>query len=367
MEKQTARLDIAFWRWLAFASAALLLLLNPLIAHLGFPLYELTALLMVVALYGILRLLQMVADAADPQTWYDSMKVMNPKGVQKMVRLFLILLPIAVVLYALFEGLSSPLVTASLATWLFFLLAIQRPVVPPLPYPQPPVPLPAKPEPGPEVQPAPGTQEASVVKRYVWSYLLSRGAPERVFTQLLTILQKNVDAYRSRPRILDSSKWTHYPLSISPEVIACAGDLRQKHQDSYFSSFDEICNTICFVQHFPYSYDEQSIGQAEYPRYPLETLYDETGDCECLSILGASLLKILGYEVALLDYPQHIALGVAGADLFEGAFFVDATTGRRYYYVELTSEGWQVGEVPADLRNVTPRILPVQGQFDLLK
>ena len=199
------------------------------------------------------------------------------------------------------------------------------------------------------------------------SYLVSRGAPEYVFTQVLTILQKNVDFYRSRPRILDPSKWSHYPLSISSEVLVCAGDLRQKHQEKYFSSFDEICDAVTFVQHFPYSYDEQTTGQMEYPRYPLETLHDETGDCECLSILGASLLKLLGYQVALLDYPHHIALGVAGADLFEGAFFVDTATGRRYYYVEMTSEGWKVGEVPVDLRSVTPRVLPIQGEFELLK
>lgn len=365
MRKKNSFLEIGFWRWLVFASAALLILLSPLLAPWGFPMYELSALLVVVALYGIMRLLQAVADAADPQAWRASMEVMDSTGVQRTVRLLLVLLPIAVVLYGLLEGFSSSLIVVSVLTWLFLLLGLQRTVVPPPPYPQPPLPLPS--EPSPSVAPSVGPQAGSTVKRYVWNYPSSRGAPERVFTQILTILQKNVDVYRSRSRILDSSKWTHYPLSVSAEVIACAGDLRQKHRDNYFASFDEICNTVCFVQHFPYSYDEQSTGQAEYPRYPLETLYDETGDCECLSILGASLLKLLGYEVALLDYPGHIALGVAGADLFEGAFFVDAATGQRYYYVEMTSEGWQVGEVPIDLRNVSPRVLPVQGDFDLLQ
>ena len=55
-----------------------------------------------------------------------------------------------------------------------------------------------------------------------------------------------------------------------------------------------------FVSSFPYEYDDRSIGHREYGRFPIETLYDEKGDCECLSFLLASLFVHAGFETVML-------------------------------------------------------------------
>ena len=67
---------------------------------------------------------------------------------------------------------------------------------------------------------------------------------------------------------------------------------------------------VLFVQIIPYSYDIDSMGQ-DYPRYPIETLIDGTGDCEDHAILLAQLLSSMNYDAILLKYPTHVALGVA--------------------------------------------------------
>ena len=42
-----------------------------------------------------------------------------------------------------------------------------------------------------------------------------------------------------------------------------------------------------------YEYDSDTTGQDEFPRYPIETLYERRGDCEDTSILMAALLKAI--------------------------------------------------------------------------
>jgi len=61
------------------------------------------------------------------------------------------------------------------------------------------------------------------------------------------------------------------------------------------------------VRQIPYSKDEEGI---EYPRYPIETIIDNEGDCEDKAILCASMLKSLGYKVCLFRFDTHMSIGV---------------------------------------------------------
>lgn len=102
---------------------------------------------------------------------------------------------------------------------------------------------------------------------------------------------------------------------------------------------DEI---ITFVQDLDYVYDT-TLGIIDYPKYPIETLIEETGDCEDTSILMASLLKRAGYDVVLLNPPEHIAVGVR-CDFNEGYVIYDK---KKYCYVESTGNNWRIGKVPS--------------------
>lgn len=116
-------------------------------------------------------------------------------------------------------------------------------------------------------------------------------------------------------------------------------------QESY-SEFETVAFAASFVQSLPYVSDNVSTAYDEYPRYPIETLVDNGGDCEDTSILMASLTKGMGYGVVLLSFPRHLAVGVAGGEGVYGSYW--EYEGRRYYYLETTGIGWEIGEVPAE-------------------
>jgi hypothetical protein len=76
-----------------------------------------------------------------------------------------------------------------------------------------------------------------------------------------------------------------------PYVKSIASAIRSYSIKSGFTLFDELSLTLAFVQSLPYTSDLATSGYDEYPRFPLETLADNGGDCEDTSILYATLIK----------------------------------------------------------------------------
>ncbi len=101
---------------------------------------------------------------------------------------------------------------------------------------------------------------------------------------------------------------------------------------------------ISFVQSLPYTSDDVTTGFDEYPRFPLETLVDDGGDCEDSAILTAALIDALNYPVVLLGLPGHMAVGIAIPAT--GIYY--ELDGEEYFYLETTGEGWLLGELPDD-------------------
>ncbi len=123
------------------------------------------------------------------------------------------------------------------------------------------------------------------------------------------------------------------------------------------SALERVNHLTAFVQtSFRYMLDKDStpgdIGRRcdEYGRYPLESLQDGHGDCECKSMLLASLLVSFGYRTAILpvkvggdvgDLEGHWAVGVALDeldDLLEASFTVQGASGAKYLYCEPASD-----------------------------
>jgi hypothetical protein len=92
---------------------------------------------------------------------------------------------------------------------------------------------------------------------------------------------------------------------------------------------------------------EELNGSQEYVRFPLETLYDKRGDCDCKAMLAASLFHAAGFPVIFLVGPGHAAVAVGGApDLdVEGIIIWN---NKRYYYCETTGDHWTIGKIPGD-------------------
>jgi hypothetical protein len=129
-----------------------------------------------------------------------------------------------------------------------------------------------------------------------------------------------------------------------------ASDLQAFGDRNNLSKREVVNHAIAFTQGMKYTKDVE-VGYDEYPRYPVETLVDRGGDCEDTSILLAEFLEKLGYGAVLLLIPDasHAAVGVLGEDSVDGTYY--EYQGDRYYYIETTGSGWEVGQVPDFVKN----------------
>lgn len=122
----------------------------------------------------------------------------------------------------------------------------------------------------------------------------------------------------------------------------------------YGKSFDEDIDKInfvaSFVQNLDYISDAEIGEEVEYPRYPIETLYEGEvggGDCEDKAILTANILYNMGYDVALLRLTNHMAVGVnIEKNLSAYHRYVD-----NYYFLETTTKYKQLGYIPPEYKN----------------
>ena len=166
--------------------------------------------------------------------------------------------------------------------------------------------------------------------------------------------------YKSRPRTYD---WPSYITSSDPTVNAMANALKVRADEKGFDSFQTVSFVMAFVQCLPYTSDSVTTGHNDYPRYPVETLVDNGGDCEDTSILFAALLQNshLNYDCVLFeipnDNPTHMAVGVRGAASVSGSYV--EFDGYHYYYCETTGDGFEIGETPPEYAGVQVRVVRV--------
>jgi len=197
-------------------------------------------------------------------------------------------------------------------------------------------------------EPPPPETLGDIVREFRWEW---RG---QSYTLKLVIRRSVYEDFRSRPRV-PYGKWAqeYVARGICGEVRALAHRLMEIGQP--YGTYQEVSWVLAFVQQ-AIRYEREA---TDYPKYPVETLVDGAGDCEDFSIVGASVLKTMGYDVALLFLPGHCALGVAGAQDIPGTYVEHA--GRRYYYCEMTAQGWSIGELPPEFRPEQIQVYPVPG------
>ena len=113
-----------------------------------------------------------------------------------------------------------------------------------------------------------------------WSYSVS--VPETTYKRC-----QNLD-HRSR-------NWEQYTNDKSGRLyLSGLADLFVRDgKAAGHDDYDIVMNAVAFVQSLPYTSDDVTSGHDEYPRYPLETLVDNGGDCEDTAIFMAALLRLL--------------------------------------------------------------------------
>jgi len=187
------------------------------------------------------------------------------------------------------------------------------------------------------------------LKSFKWSYMFD----DYQFSY-------NFDPKRYSYYISQSHKISNYRDYLNfvtldePALIDIAYILHNMSEEENLDSEEEINFILSFSQSLKYSEDNITSGVGEYPRYPIETLVDQTGDCEDTSALLISLVEILGFNASIILIPEawdgygHAAVGinVTGATGVHYILNEGQSNEISYFYAETTAPGWRLGEMP---------------------
>lgn len=139
-------------------------------------------------------------------------------------------------------------------------------------------------------------------------------------------------------------------------VIQVANKLHEAAVQKGYEVYDEVSFVLAFVQSLPYTSDSVTTEYDEYPRFPIETLVNDGGDCEDTSILFATLVLILNYDAIFISPPSHYAVGVWGTDL-HGYYWT--YNSRTYYYCETTGDNWRIGDIPSEYKDALAHLYAI--------
>lgn len=196
------------------------------------------------------------------------------------------------------------------------------------------------------------TTTESLTRTYTWSY------DNREWTVTLAIPASLYDYYRGlqRPQTDNYSVYVTHPLD-DDYLKTVIEKFNMIAALKGYTEAQKVNLVISFIQSLPYTLDTVTTAYDEYPRYPLETLVDEGGDCEDTSILTASLLTLMNYNTVMLRLPNHMAVGVELLNAY-GTYYT--YNGINYYYLETTGENWKIGEIPDEYKSLSATIIEIK-------
>ena len=127
-----------------------------------------------------------------------------------------------------------------------------------------------------------------------------------------------------------------------PYLLDVAKELDKDAQQLGYTGYKMVEYLVAFVQqNIIYTTDPYNDGW-DYPKFPIETLYEKKGDCEDSAILLATLLKVFGFDAKLVNLPGHMAVAFACKNCDSYYPF----NGKEYAYIETTKPKWKIGQMP---------------------
>ncbi len=192
-------------------------------------------------------------------------------------------------------------------------------------------------------------------EEFEWSYDGSD------WTWSLDIPRSLYEVYRSVPvstRLRYQSSGYGFLTTTNDDYLQMVAEkLQEASSKKGYESYDEVSFVLAFIQSLPYTSDSVTSGHDEYPRFPLETLVDNGGDCEDTAILFATLTLIMGYGTVYINPPEHYAVGILGEEGLPGYYFTYKD--KRYYYCETTGDGWAIGDIPSEYQDAKATIYEI--------
>ena len=195
----------------------------------------------------------------------------------------------------------------------------------------------------------------SGAQNYEQQYYLQNGHSTYLLT--LSVTPSLYEYYQQKNHQLTQHNFAAFVTPYSMAQVAA--DIR-----SAFPHGEDFVNAVLMLVHqIPYEVIDEG-------RYPVETIFENEGDCDLLSYVAASLAKSEGLDTVLFyyEYENHMNIGVNLPSSPENArtavTYVDYE-GTRYYMAECTGgdwqNGWRVGECSPELEDAQITVVTLEN------
>ena len=178
------------------------------------------------------------------------------------------------------------------------------------------------------------------VKSFSWEY------NDRYYSVEFTLNEGTYKHFQSKYKYCcyDDEDYLRYVDTDSDYIDEVAQVLNTAAiQSGFTSDLAKAEFILSFVGSIPYAFDPDDGG--DYPKFPIETLWENEGDCEDSSALYASIMESLGYRTVLVllevksDYYDswggHAMVGIYIPG-HSGDYFTLEGDWRNYYHAETT-------------------------------
>jgi hypothetical protein len=171
------------------------------------------------------------------------------------------------------------------------------------------------------------------------------------------------DYYRGKAHYANGER--EYSKFVTPDAVkTIAKNIRNITSDRPSSDEEFANDVLTFVRQIPYTVSNF--------KYPVEAIVDNSGDCDVLSFLAASIIKAGGLDVILVVYrglsASHMNIGVhlPHTPLYatsETSPFGFEYNNETYWVAECTPSGnWKVGELPEFFADANTTIVSLENQ-----
>ena len=206
--------------------------------------------------------------------------------------------------------------------------------------------------------------EFSLTSNYDRTYAFNaeRGNYRFTYTLYTSVPPSLYDYYHNETHYVSGER--DYAKFVTPDAVRTIAENMRKVSPNRPEDDEEFANNVLsLVRQIPYAVSAR--------KYPVEAIVDNSGDCDVLSFLAASIMKAGSLDVVLLVYRDlpgsHMNVGVylphkplyATSEIEAAGFNYNNKT---YWVAECTPSGnWKVGHQPESFANVKPTILSLEN------
>ena len=172
----------------------------------------------------------------------------------------------------------------------------------------------------------------------------------------LNVSKSLMSFYKSYPQC-DYNVYATAPINAEVETPLLNAVAQAIAGKSESQAADMILN---FIQTgFEYATDEQQFGY-EKPFFVEEVFYYPQCDCEDRAVIYRYLVKkLLGLDVILISYPNHLATAVCFNEDIPGYYIT--YDNKRYTVCDPTYIGASIGNCMPNLQNISPKVVKVNS------